>query len=953
MKYMALKSIDICNLINMGQSLIMKENKLSLKVVIPFILSIILIVLVAMASTYAFQTRHINELSVKEFENVSKILTQTIKRDTELLQGLSELIQKDKNVINLYEAKNRDWLFTYLYQTYLNTNSRYNVTHLYIHDKNKTNFVRIHDRNIYSDVIHRYTLDKTAETSKVTSGIEFSMSQNYTLRVVSPLYDAGEIIGYIELGKEIDKITNELSNTLGTHIFLTINKNVMEKNDYEKWKKENSNNLKYTELENYYIANSTIFEISLQKELLEVLNSHTNVDNQRVQNNALIYNINSKPFYDVTGKEIGKLYVLANVTDEMKELKFTIIQTSIILMIVILLILFFHYRYINKIDIKMKNYMNSIEFNYQFERYVNNISKYLVYDDDIGISINKTLQELGTILNAHRAYLFSFKDNYSIMNNTHEWCSVGTEPEINNLQEISTENFSWWVLQCKALEPIVIEDMNTLPEEASDIKFMLMEQHIQSLLVYPVVLKKEVIGFIGIDMVHHQQKWSETHHSFIKITAESIANALEKQEYEQEIIDASTNMSLTLNTASNGILAIDKNNKISFYNKKLLQIWELDTLDENIDTLKKIFELVSPQFFNYATCLSYFNHFNENREKEQVYMFYLKNNRVVEITAAPSFDKSVFKGNSISFRDVTQKVLLEKELQLSSKVFENSLEGIIITDADTTIIKVNDSFSKITGYSREELIGSKPSLLESHWHDKEFYDGMWKHLQENSVWEGEVKDRRKDGELYISLSTLIMIKDIDGNTSNYIGINRDVTDLKKAEDHVKALAYYDSLTNLPNRTLFYDRLEQNTKYCERNEGKMALLFIDLDNFKAVNDTYGHHIGDLLLQKVAILLTDSVRGSDTVSRLGGDEFTIILRKIDSRDNVTSIANKIITQLLEPVIVNDIPLNIGSSIGAAIFPDDTHDKSVLLKMADTAMYNAKNGGKNCLKFFEVDF
>jgi diguanylate cyclase (GGDEF)-like protein/PAS domain S-box-containing protein len=928
------------------------KQKLFLKVVIPFILSIMLIVLVAMASTYAFQTRHINELSVKEFENVSKILTQTINRDIELLQGLGELIQKDEKVINLYEAKNRDWLFLYLYQTYLNFNSRYNVTHLYIHNKDKTNFVRIHDRNIHSDFIHRSIFENAVETSRVSSGVEFSMSHNYTLRVVLPWYDAGEIIGYIELGKEIDEITNELSNTLGTNIFLTINKNLMNKNDYEKWKKKDSNDKKYTELEDYYIVNSTIFDITFKKELLEVLNSRINIDNQRVQNNAISYNINSKPFYDASGTEIGKLYVLANVTNEMEELKFTIIQTSIILIVVILLIIFFHYRYINKLDIKMKNYMNVIEFNYEFEQYINNISRYLIYGDDIDKCINKTLQELGTILNAHRAYLFIFNGNYSIMDNTHEWCSDGVEAEIDYLHNESTEDYSWWVQQCKELKPIVIEDINTLPREAQDEKLSLIKQQIQSLLVYPVVSKNKAIGFVGVDMVHHQQKWSETHHSFIKITAESIANALEKQKYEQEIIDASTKMSLTLNTASNGILAIDKDSKISFYNKKLLQIWELDTLDENIDTLKKIFELVSPQFFNYALCLSYFNHFNENREKEQVYMFYLKNNRVVEIIAAPSFDKSVFKGNSISFRDVTQKVLLEKELQLSSKVFENSLEGIIITDVDTTIIKVNDSFSKITGYSREELIGSKPSLLESHWHDKEFYDGMWKHLQENSVWEGEVKDRRKDGELYISLSTLIMIKDIDGNTSNYIGINRDVTDLKKAEDHVKALAYYDSLTNLPNRTLFHDRLEQNTKYCERNEGKMALLFIDLDNFKAVNDTYGHHIGDLLLQKVAILLTDSVRGSDTVSRLGGDEFTIILRKIDSRDNVTSIANKIITQLLEPVIVNDIPLNIGISMGAAIFPDDTHDKNVLLKMADTAMYNAKKSGKNCLKFFESE-
>mgnify|MGYP002640800102 CR=1 FL=1 len=478
-----------------------------------------------------------------------------------------------------------------------------------------------------------------------------------------------------------------------------------------------------------------------------------------------------------------------------------------------------------KKDKEIHNYINTIEFNYKFERYTNNISKHLTYGKDIDICINSTLKELGMILNAHRSYLFLFKDDYAIVDNTHEWCSHGTKPEIDNLQNISAQSLSWWIQQCKDLKPMAIENMNSLPEEAKNEKQSFLKQDIKSLLVYPVIINKKSIGFVGIDMVHHHQIWTETHHSFVRLTAESIAIALEKKRYEQE-------------------------------------------------------------------------------------------------------------------------------LQLSTKVFENSSEGIIITDAQTNILKVNDSFTKITGYSRDELIGQKPSILGSNWHDEKFYESMWKSLKKDSIWEGEIKDRRKSGELYVNLSTLIMIKNDDNKTTNYIGINRDITNVKKTQDHIMSLAYHDSLTQLPNRALFYDRLKQNIKYCERNEIKMAVLFIDLDNFKVVNDTHGHHTGDLLLQKVSTLLKDSIRTSDTVSRLGGDEFTVILSQINTKKDIQVLANKITTKLQEPILVNDLALQVGSSIGAAIYPDDTEDIDSLIEMADIAMYKAKNNGKNCLKFFEAD-
>lgn len=800
----------------------MQNFRFSLKVIIPFIVSILFVSIFTLLSIYTFQTKHINQISLEKFENISTILTQTIQKDTELSKGLAQLIAKDQNTINLFESQEREKLFFYLHQTYMNFNQQYNITHFYLHNLDKTNFLRLHNKNIHSDLINRVTLDKAVESGTVSSGIEFSMNHNYTLRVVSPWFDKEHLIGYIEIGKEIDSVINEISKTLKSNIILTINKDAVTNNLIQN---DPLDKKKYTDLKDYYIINSTLSNIKPQNDILKILNSQNDISNIKVTNQQVTYNINSKPFYNITGQEVGKIYVLIDVTNEIADLEWVILKTFILLLFTILLIIYFYFKYIKKIDNQMKNYVDIVEFNYKFEQFVNHISHHLIYCDKTNDAINKTLKELGTILEANRAYLFMFKENYSIMDNTHEWCSLGTEPAIDSLHNESTEFFSWWIAQCKAKLPIAIEDINDMPLEAQNEKDALLAQNIKSLLVYPIVFNGEVSGFIGIDMVTNYQKWSQTHHSFVKITAESISSALDKKRYEEE-------------------------------------------------------------------------------------------------------------------------------LQISAKVFESSSEGIIITDKDTNIIKVNGSFSKITGYLETELIGKKPTILQSHWHEKEFYDEMWKALEEKSLWEGEVKDRRKNGELYISLSTLIAIKDDEKNIINYIGINRDVTDLKKIEDRIKTLAYYDSLTNLPNRTLFLDRLEQSTKYCTRNKGKVALLFIDLDNFKTVNDTYGHHAGDVVLQKVAEILTNSVRNSDTVSRLGGDEFTIILRRIYTKDNVTQIANKIISQLLEPIIVNDIPLHIGSSIGAAIYPDDANDKETLIKLADSAMYEAKTNGKNCLRFAQKD-
>jgi diguanylate cyclase (GGDEF)-like protein/PAS domain S-box-containing protein len=291
----------------------------------------------------------------------------------------------------------------------------------------------------------------------------------------------------------------------------------------------------------------------------------------------------------------------------------------------------------------------------------------------------------------------------------------------------------------------------------------------------------------------------------------------------------------------------------------------------------------------------------------------------------------------------------EQRQKLGNSVIKHSQEGIIITDTQVNIQMVNPAFSKITGYESGDVIGQNPSLLQSGRHDEEFYNQMWQSIHEADTWSGEVWSRRKSGDIYPEWISISAIKDGRGKVTNYVGILSDITERKAFEKQLKDLAFYDSLTGIPNRTLFNERLLQALKEAARHEQKLAVFFLDLDFFKQVNDTYGHKIGDMLLQEVSKRLLSLLREEDTVARLGGDEFAIILRTAESPEVAGLIATKIIELLTEPFILSGRECQIGTSIGISIFPEQATEPETLVKFADMAMYLAKKGGRNCYKFY----
>jgi diguanylate cyclase (GGDEF)-like protein/PAS domain S-box-containing protein len=308
----------------------------------------------------------------------------------------------------------------------------------------------------------------------------------------------------------------------------------------------------------------------------------------------------------------------------------------------------------------------------------------------------------------------------------------------------------------------------------------------------------------------------------------------------------------------------------------------------------------------------------------------------------------------IILTDITENKRAEEELRIAAVAFE-AQEGIMITNADKVILRVNRAFSEITGYSAEELIGQTPQLFKSGRQKQVFYSEMWECINRTGSWHGEIWDKRKNGEIYPKWVTITAVKDKEGTVTHYVGLHADISERKASEEEIKRLAYYDPLTSLPNRRLLLDRLQQALATSARSEKYGALLFIDLDNFKALNDHLGHDMGDILLQQAAQRLSACVREGDTVSRQGGDEFVIMLEELseDTEEAATkakNIGEKIIDSLNQAYQLTCHEYQNTPSIGITLFVNHRHTISALLKRADIAMYEAKAAGRNTLRFFD---
>ncbi len=302
---------------------------------------------------------------------------------------------------------------------------------------------------------------------------------------------------------------------------------------------------------------------------------------------------------------------------------------------------------------------------------------------------------------------------------------------------------------------------------------------------------------------------------------------------------------------------------------------------------------------------------------------------------------------TISYLLLSNKILREK--QLSDLVLAHSNHGIMLTDESLKIIWVNKMFESITGYKCEEIIGNRPSILSSGKHKKDFYELMWQEIKMKGSWEGEIWNKRKNGEIYPELLNIIALKNSQDEVLNYGAIFKDLSLIKKAEEKIHKLAYFDSLTGFANRGYFLQYLQESLKTAKRREECLTLLYIDLDGFKSINDTLGHHVGDKLLEKIGSRLKALLRETDFIARLGGDEFCILISNNCDEENAARIADNCLKKINKIFLIENRVLTLKASIGVAYFPLDANNSDDFLKAADTAMYESKLRGKNRYTFY----
>ncbi len=303
----------------------------------------------------------------------------------------------------------------------------------------------------------------------------------------------------------------------------------------------------------------------------------------------------------------------------------------------------------------------------------------------------------------------------------------------------------------------------------------------------------------------------------------------------------------------------------------------------------------------------------------------------------------------ITFLDITDRVAGEERLRLWNTVMGSTAEGIMVCDPQSRIVAVNPAFERLTGYTEAEVLGQTPRILQSGRQGPEFYATMWRDFRANGQWSGEIWNRRKDGEVYVEWLVLNAATTAAGSITHYVGVFSDITEHKRQELHLRHLALFDALTDLPNRAQLLQRLDHALEFAERRQQQLAVLFLDLDRFKEINDSMGHATGDLLLQQIAARLRAVTRQSDTVARMGGDEFVVLLEEVRGGEDVARVAEELLRQVARPVMLDGQEVAISASIGIGLFPADGTSASELMRNADTAMYGAKHDGRNRYVFY----
>lgn len=407
-----------------------------------------------------------------------------------------------------------------------------------------------------------------------------------------------------------------------------------------------------------------------------------------------------------------------------------------------------------------------------------------------------------------------------------------------------------------------------------------------------------------------------------------------------------------LESTIDGFLVIDRSGRISRWNQKFVDLLRVpkELLVTDADDL--LLKHVTDQMAQPEAFLAKVQELMDHPEASSNDILFLSDGRVIERYSQPQKIGDDIVGRFWSFRDITEQRNSEAKLQLAASVFSHAREGIMITAADGTIIDVNETFVRITGYSRDEALGRKPHILKSGHQEQDFYASMWNDLIDKSHWHGEIWNQRKNGEIYPEMLSISAVQDEHGRTQHYVALFSDISALKQHEKQLEHIAHYDMLTGLPNRVLLADRLHQAMLQTQRRKQLLAVAYLDLDGFKLINDRHGHGTGDLVLVTLANRMQHTLREGDTLARLGGDEFVAVLLDLKDVAAGISMLDRLLAEAAKPMHVGDLELQVSASLGVTFYPQEQDiDAEQLLRQADQAMYQAKVAGKNRHHIFDA--
>ncbi len=570
-------------------------------------------------------------------------------------------------------------------------------------------------------------------------------------------------------------------------------------------------------------------------------------------------------------------------------------------------------------------------------------------------AIQSSLRDLGEFVGADRSHVFEYDFQSRTARNTHEWCADGIQAQIKDLQAVGLEELKEITHPHRRGQPFCIAEVASHPGAA--LREVLLAQDIRSLVTVPLMMDGECSGFVGFDYVRSTHPSSKSEIRLLSVFAQMLGNMRLRQQVERQLASEQQRLRDIIAGTGAGTWEWDLESDRLQFNRRWAEMLGLDSAEALPQSSAEWFGSVHPE--DAQTALAQLaEHLKGERPQLESeirvrhadgrWLWILIRGRVAQ--RASDGRAHLLSGIMI---DIHQRKQSEARLRTAASVFTHSGEGILVTDAEARIVQVNDAFTRITGYAREEVLGSNPSVLSSGRQDASFYRAMWHEIAETGSWTGEIWNRRRNGSEYAQRLTISTVRDGQGQPIQYVGLFADVTAQKNYERELERMAHFDSLTGLPNRILLGDRLSQAMSLARRNGERITVAYIDLDDFKIVNDHHGHQAGDQVLRQVARRFAGALRETDTVARPGGDEFVAILTGLSSDLQVRRLLQRLLDEVNRPIRLEQGTIEVGLSIGVTFYPQAGQPEAdQLLRQADQAMLEAKRKGRNEVCYYDAE-